>query len=447
SVDTDTPVAPSGLQVNGSLAATNVVLSGAGLAITGNGSDGATVAIFNDVNKNSKIDADELLTTTKIEGATWAASIDLFGGTHAIKAIQTNVAGTVSKASTALPIVVQTPGGFDLAADDDTGLSKTDNITNKGSALTISGTAAGAAKVSLFIDGTAFAMLSVSKGLWKTDLALSHSDVPYAITATQTDAAGNSSEPSIPFLLVVDKAAPAAPTDMAVADMEPSDRYITNKTAGLVISGSGEPGASIALLEGKASLGTASVGSGGKWQLTLAKISNGQHALTAKQTDVAGNIGPVSSQVLLVSVDSVAPAAPSNLKFNNNSHVVSGKGEKGATLALFRDIDNNGKLDPASDVILGSSVVKANGNWGVAVDLAIGKYNNIKAIQTDSAGNVSKASSALNITIAAAGLTRVVQSYIHPSPPDALFHFSPSPFVGEGRVRGAIDERMTLLTG
>ncbi|MBF0124076.1 MAG: hypothetical protein HQL60_01915, partial [Magnetococcales bacterium] len=452
-VDTGSPTTPAGLQVEGSLLAIYTAPSGADLAITGNGDDGALLLLFDDVNKDGKINSGELLTTTTVSGTTWATTIDLFGGSHTIKAIQTNLAGTSSKASAALPIVVQTPGGFDLASDDDTGLSNADNITFKRSNLTLSGSAAGAKFVTLFVDGAsdAFATAAVSKGLWKTDLSLSGGS--YSITASSTDSSGTESLQSIPFILIVDEEEPAAPTEMTIADQEVASQHISNKTAGLVVVGRGEPGASVTLLENKATLGTANVDDEGNWRLTLTKISNGSHTLTAKQTDVAGNISPLSEQPLRISIDSTAPAAPSNLKFSSSTNIVSGSGEAGATLTLFKDVDNNSRWDVNNDDLIGSDAVANNGKWSLTVDLAAGPHNNIRAIQTDAAGNISKASSALNITIAAAGLTRAMQSYLGlpPHPP------TPSPTRGEGEYAAASalvnnvevmqDNRIALLTG
>ncbi|MBF0124262.1 MAG: hypothetical protein HQL60_02860 [Magnetococcales bacterium] len=437
-VDDSLPTAPSGLQVNGSLLPTYTAFSGAGLVITGNGDDGALLLLFDDSNKDGKINSGELLATTTVSGTTWATTIDLFGGSHAIKAIQTNIAGSSSKVSAALPIVVQTPGGFDLANDDDTGLSKVDNITSKRSGLTLSGSAAGASFVTLLIEGDRFATAAVTKGLWKTDLSLSSGS--YSITASQTDSSGNESLPSIPFMLVVDEEAPAAPTDLMIADQEVADSYISNKTAGLVVLGRGEPGASVTLLENKTTLGTANVDDEGNWRVTLTTISNGNHTLTAKQTDVAGNTGLTAEQPLRISIDSIAPAAPSNLKFSNGTNVIGGSGEAGATLTLFKDVDNNNRWDADNDDRIGTNVVASNGNWSLTIDLAAGAHNNIRAIQTDLAGNVSKASSALNINVAAAGLTRALQSCTSPTRGEGEYAAAllPSPLVGEGRVRGVL---------
>ncbi|MBF0125522.1 MAG: hypothetical protein HQL60_09310 [Magnetococcales bacterium] len=350
----------------------------------------------------------------------WAiADVNLSGGTNSIRAFQTNLAGTTSKVSTALTIMVQTPGGFDLAANDDSGLSKSDNITNKSSGLTISGTAfSGGKSVTLFVDGDQVATATVSKGLWKTDISLSHKDTPYVITASQTNADGSSSEPSIPFSLTVDRQTPGVITDMAVAggiELADNKGYLSNKTTGLVVSGTGgDPGAQVALLENGKSIGSGFVDGDGKWGVTVAKFSNGTHNLKAQQTDLAGNVGLTSTTVLMISIDSVAPAVPTSLRFNKESSVISGKGEREARLTLFNDSNNNSRVDDGEQ--LGEVVsVDASKNWSTAVDLPAGQYANIRAMQSDLAGNVSKASSALSITIAAAGLTRALQGYSSPA--------------------------------
>ncbi|MBF0125533.1 MAG: hypothetical protein HQL60_09365, partial [Magnetococcales bacterium] len=340
------------------------------------------------------------------------------GGTNTVRAFQTNLAGTASKVATAaLTVTVTTPGGFDLATDDDTGVSKSDNITSKGGGLTLSGTAtSGATRVNIFIDDdeSATATATVTKGLWKTDLSLTSGS--YSITATQTTNDGDS-EPSAPFLLVVDQEEPeAAPTELAVAGAArlEDDSFITNKTAGLVISGkASEPGAGIILLENKKSIGTGIADSTGAWSVTLTKVSSGRHSLLAQQTDAAGNAGPVSDDALVFTVDGVAPAAPASLKFSSSTGFVGGKGEIGASLILFNDVNNNSRVD-AGEQIGTIITVGENGRWtSVALtdNLPAGKYTGIRAIQTDLAGNVSKASGALTVTLTAASLTRALQSY------------------------------------
>ncbi|MBF0124218.1 MAG: hypothetical protein HQL60_02640, partial [Magnetococcales bacterium] len=453
SVNATVPAAPAGMQVNELIGNTQTLETGVGVIITGTGEDGAVVTVFNDANKNSKVDAGELLVTAApivVDGGIWSvADVNLSGGTNTVRAFQTNLAGTASKVSaTALTVIVNTPGNLDLATDDDTGVSKSDNITNKNSGLTLSGTATGT-RVKLLVDGEETANATVSKGLWKTDLSLSEGT--YVITATQTNKDGSESEPSAPFTLVVDQNGPdSAPTELTItgaARLE-DESFITNKTAGLVISGTGEPGAGIILLENKKSIATGIADSEGAWSVTIPKISAGKHTLVAQQTDLAGNASPELSEALLFTVDGTAPAAPASLKFSSSTNFISGKGEAGASLTLFNDVNNNGLVDVGERI--GEVLqVESNGGWSsvdITDDLPAGKYPNIKAIQTDLAGNVSKASSALSITVAAASLSRALQSYSSPIDIGAA-----SSSVGFALTSGdgsnMLDNQLALLSG
>ncbi|MBF0160310.1 MAG: hypothetical protein HQL58_12390 [Magnetococcales bacterium] len=407
SVDTSVPAAPAALKVGGNAAASQTLASGANLLIEGTGTHGATVIVFDDINRNGKPDAGEPSANTAVDGQTWSADLSLSGGSHAVKAIQTNLAGTVSKPSATVNILVTTPGGLKLDAGDDTGISKSDAITSKTSDLTMTGTAPNGLTVLLYLGDSdePMATTSVAKGAWKVNLPVMEAG-EHLITATQINIKdGPESAKSTPFTLVVDN---TAPEEAPVLDDLAS---ITNKTSGLVMTGTGEAGASVTLLDGKNLLGTGRVDVEGNWSVTIAKISNGSHSITASQADLAGNASPASDP-LVISVDAVAPAAPSGLKFNSTDSTVAGKGEKGATLTLFQDTNKNGKVEE-SETILGSGEVDpATGNWSVGVSFETGTtYSNIKAIQTDLAGNVSKASTALSVTMKTANLARMLQGY------------------------------------
>ncbi|MBF0124845.1 MAG: hypothetical protein HQL60_05885 [Magnetococcales bacterium] len=427
-IDASVPAAPSGLKINGSASYNQVLSSGTGLELTGSGANGAIVTLFDDINKDGKLATSELLaTTTADESGAWSASVDLAGGSHAIRAVQTNLAGNISKAtSTALAVTVTTPGGIDLAAEDDTGFSNSDNITNKSSGLTISGTTttskANAIRVLLFAgDATeALQTVAVSRGSWKTDLTLAAQADSWVLTAAQVYADGTKSGRSAPFTLKIDQEPPTAVADLTIVDGINLGHagFITNKTAGLVITGTGgETGAQVILLENNKSIGSGLADSEGNWRVNVSKMSNGTHSITAKQADVAGNESE-ASEALMLSVDSVAPAAPTGLKFAAATGIVSGSGEKGATIILFNDSNKNSTVDTGEQI--GEPIlIDGNGKWvspAVTDSLLAGRYPNVKAIQTDLAGNVSKSSNALSVTVAsvsvaAASLTRVLNRY------------------------------------
>ncbi|MBF0158132.1 MAG: hypothetical protein HQL58_01280 [Magnetococcales bacterium] len=411
SVDTSVPAAPAALKIGENGAASQTLASGANLLIGGTGTHGATVIVFDDINKNGKPDAGEPSANTAVDGQTWSADLSLSGGTHAVKAIQTNLAGTASKPSAAINVLVTTPGGFKLAAEDDTGSSKSDAITSKTSGLTLTGTAPGGLKVMFYLGDSdeSVATTTVSKGTWKIDLPTLEAG-EHIITATQINtAAGEPSERSTPFTLFIDNEAPETPAGLTFDD--PAGNGIINKTSGLIITGTGDVGANITLLAAGKSLGTGRVDEDGNWSVTVAKIGSGTHTITASQADLAGNTSPASEEPLVIVVDAVAPAAPSGLKFNSTDGTMTGKGEKGATLTLFQDANKNGKVEESETILGGGEVDPETGNWSVEVSFETGTHANIKAIQSDLAGNVSKASAALTVTMKTAHLTRMLQGY------------------------------------
>lgn len=111
------------------------------------------------------------------------------------------------------------------------------------------------------------------------------------VTAVQTDAAGNVSDPVTLTAPDITPPAPPAPTLDA---------------SGAVVSGTGEAGAAIAIRDANgALLGSGSVDARGLFAVTLATPQIDRQTLTVVQTDAAGNASPA---VTLVAPDLTAPA-------------------------------------------------------------------------------------------------------------------------------------------
>src|SRR5439155_11948233 len=61
---------------------------------------------------------------------------------------------------------------------------------------------------------------------------------------------------------------------------------------------------------GATQVGSAAADGSGNWSIDSSALADGDHAITAKATDLAGNTGPASGS-LTVTIDTAAPAAPS----------------------------------------------------------------------------------------------------------------------------------------
>src|SRR5262249_60858997 len=103
------------------------------------------------------------------------------------------------------------------AADVDDRGPAGDGVTSDATP-TLSGSAEAGSKVEVFKDGASIGTVTADgDGHWSLD-AGSLGDGSYQFTATATDTAGNTSDPSDPFALTIDTAVPSAPTIEAVAD-------------------------------------------------------------------------------------------------------------------------------------------------------------------------------------------------------------------------------------
>ncbi len=149
---------------------------------------------------------------------------------------------------------------------------------------------------------------------------------------------------------------------------------------------------------------TVLVPSSGNWTWTPTDpLSEGPHAITLTTTDAAGNSSTATAPFTVV-VDTAPPDAPSAItaldnvdpttgtitegqQTNENRPALSGTVEPNATVQIL----DNGN-------VIGSVKANASGNWTFTPtsDLADGNHQ-LTVTATDSAGNVSAPSPALNV--------------------------------------------------
>lgn len=298
------------------------------------------------------------------------------------------------------------PTGLDLATDDDTGTSTTDNATTKTTGLTISGTAEAGSKVELFDGTTSLGTVTAgANGAFSKDVDLAAG--AHAITARATDVAGNVSSASTPLVINVDATAPAVPNTLVLAAADDTgvsnSDGITRNFTGLTITGKGDAGSVIELFDGATSLGTATVGTDGNFTKDVV-LAEGNHIVTAKATDAAGNASAASAG-LGITVDTTAPgkataldlAAADDNGASNSDNITSqktgltitGTAEAGATIAFY---------DGTATSAFTSATAGADGTFSVDISLATGAHSLTTRV-VDVAGNVGALSDPLVITI------------------------------------------------
>jgi hypothetical protein len=80
-----------------------------------------------------------------------------------------------------------------------------------------------------------------------------------------------------------------------MVDTQPPAAPTLTVTGSVVVNGTGESGTTVELFQDGVSQGTIAV-TGGTWTRTLTGVT-GTHAYTARATDFAGNVGPLSPAV------------------------------------------------------------------------------------------------------------------------------------------------------
>ncbi|MCK7146789.1 Ig-like domain-containing protein [Enterobacter bugandensis] len=229
------------------------------------------------------------------------------------------------------------------------------------------------------------------------------------VTATATDAAGNTSQGTT--ITAPDLTAPDAPTISSVTDdIDPQTGSVTNggstNDPRPQLSGTAEAGSTVTIYDGGVAIGTALVASNGTWTFTPSTdLTESTHQITVRATDAAGNLGP-ASPVFTLTVDLTPPTAPTAIVLTDDTGairgtitagtptdaskpILAGTGEPGGTITIY----DNG-------VAVGTTTVLPNGTWSVTPDgpLADGTHT-ITVVETDAAGNQSAASEPIIFTV------------------------------------------------
>ena len=314
-------------------------------------------------------------------------------------------AGAGGLAITLAAAVPPAPSAPDLTAASDSGLSNSDNVTNV-TAPIFSGSAEANATVNLFDGATLVGTGKASAaGAWSiTSNTLASGK--HSITAKAIDTNGTSVA-SAALAVTVDTTAPAAPSvpDLATAsDSGASSTDNITKLTTPTFTGTAEVGSKITLLDGVTTIGTATANGAGAWSIVSTALAQGKHTITAKATDIAGNVG-IASAALSVTIDTTAPVAPSapdltaasddgvsntDNKTSITTPVFAGTAEAGSTVTL---------LDGAKSI--GTATASALGAWTIKSSALAAGAHSITAKATDAAGNIGVASTALPVTILA----------------------------------------------
>ena len=140
------------------------------------------------------------------------------------------------------------------------------------------------------------------------------------LTATATDAAGNTGAASSALSVTIDTTAPVAPTITSFSpDSGTVGDGITNVNM-LTLTGTAEANSTVKVYDGTTLLGSATANGSGAWSFTTGTLASSTHSFTATATDAAGNTGVASTRAERRLWSTVAPTAPSISHSGCGSH-------------------------------------------------------------------------------------------------------------------------------
>ena len=279
---------------------------------TGSGTNGNTITVISSL--------DGIKGTGVVAGGTYTITVTaLSEDTHSITVTETDPAGNVSIASSALTNVVidvtapNQPGAPNLTAATDLGSSNSDNITSDVTPdFSGSETTGNTITVISSIDGVVGSGLVVSGNYSITVSMLSEGT--HSVTVTETDVAGNTSIASNALSpVVIDTTPPTAPSaaDLVAGSdsgLSSTDNNTNDNTPTFDVTGIN--GVRLEIFNGTTVVASTASATGVLQQLTSSSpLADGVYSITARSVDVAGNTA--SSAVLALTIDTTNPTAPS----------------------------------------------------------------------------------------------------------------------------------------
>jgi hypothetical protein len=362
-VDTHVPTAP--------VETSDSVVNGNHVLISGTAEANSAIALH---------DGTTLVgTATTNASGNWSLTTSaLLSGGHVLTATATDAAGTTSAASAAVdPVIGSTPPAAPAIASwsPDTGVVG-DGITNVNTP-TLTGSAVAGSTVTVYDGSTELGVATAAAtGAWSFTTS-KLSDGIHVLTATDTNSAGVSAASTV-LDITVDTHVPAAP--LVTSDSVVNGTHV-------LISGTAEANGAIAVHDGTTVVGTATTNASGNWSLTTSALSNGVHALTATETDAAGNTSAASAAVDPVIGSTAQSVNFTGLTQSGNVASIAGAADANAHI----QVDSNGTL-------VGTATSDSSGHWSINVGWLANSIHSFTAQEVNSAGHVIATSSGAAIS-------------------------------------------------
>ena len=389
-IDIDTT--PPDLAVQSGTQTTGDIVNGAehvsGTVITGTGEAGASV----DVTINGTTH-----TTTVAADGTWSvtfATAEINAGEYdtGITIVTTDARGNAATFTDTLVVdTVAPPATLDTVEGD--------NIVNLAEAsdgVVLSGTGEAGATISVVFQGVTQSTTVGANGQWSVNYAssdITHGTYDTSVDITSTDAAGNSYLSSSQVHIDTDQG--------LTLNAQVGGDYIINaaeQAAGVTLTGTSEPGASVVVTMGAVSH-TVTTQSDGTWSVDFAtnEIPTGTYdtTVTAVSTDAAGNVETTTSNVR---VDTEIAVALDPTQAGDN---IINAAEVAAGVNLTGTAEPGATVQVTMQGVTKTVTAAANGGWSAtfsSTEIPAGEYDApVSVTSSDLAGNTSTATGTVRV--------------------------------------------------
>ena len=302
-IDTHVPAVTESLAVDTGISSTDKITSND--TLTGTGDANAVVHFTVDGNAVAG-------TATANASGVWTFTpTGLAGGSHTIVASETDAAGTTGTASLTFTLDTTAPAAPQITAFSPDTDTIGDGITST-NVLTLTGTAEANSTVKVY-DGATLLGNAVANGngAWAYTIGTLSSGT-HSFTATDSDAAGNSS--TVSSALSVENLQP--PIAVSAESFT-----LSAKGAGL-LSGTSEANSAISIYDGNTgvALGNTTASATGSWNFVMGGQSNSVHDFIVEASDQTGNTGSVHAVFGTTGNDTITNSAPNEYLFGNGGN-------------------------------------------------------------------------------------------------------------------------------
>jgi uncharacterized repeat protein (TIGR01451 family)/MYXO-CTERM domain-containing protein len=256
-------------------------------------------------------------------------------GTHLVTAVARDAAGNASRPADPVSFSVDTqPPRVPQV------LVPTDGTITSNPTPTISGSSEVGTAVQIFIDGQLVGTAPVdTAGVFQLVPSGALPDGVHTVTARAVDDHQNVSGSSPAISMVIDTTPPAPPVVLSPAHQSRSN----NSTP--TVTGTTEPGARVEIFIDGQLVATVVSDGNGRWRYTLTvsqALPDGTHSVTARATDLAGNVGALSAPNEFT-IDTMIPATPvitrptDGARLNTATPTIAGTAELGVRVLVMVD--------------------------------------------------------------------------------------------------------------